>query len=467
MKCKYCQGELEQGQTLCPHCGKDNTPEQTPVQPGMDKTRLVLTICAIGAVALLGIGLIAITLFGIRGGWQSQENTTPVATTTAPETTPAPTEYVPGEGVLQFQSYSVSDEDALSKAQTLVATVGEVQLVNRQLQMYYWMGFYDVWGYFYNQYGEYTPYYIGLDYTKPMKDQSIPDGSRNWDQYLLENALNTWHRYQVLGKLAKAEGYIVTNEIRQELDDTRASMEATAKEKGVDVNDLIADEMGAGVTIEDYLGYLELYLLGMDYFNDLYDNVEITPDRLNEYYEANKETFAVSGITRESGNIGNVRHILIMPEGGTTVEGSPYKSYTEDEWAACLAEAQTVLDLWKSGEATEESFIEMTGKYTQDTGYAQNGGLYTDVYVGSGYVEAFESWVSDPARKSGDCELVKTEYGYHIMYLIDSQVCWEYFATQGCKSEYCTEVIDQAVEENPMEVTYENIALAVVNLGGE
>ena len=26
-KCKFCQEELAEGSTVCPHCGKDNAPE--------------------------------------------------------------------------------------------------------------------------------------------------------------------------------------------------------------------------------------------------------------------------------------------------------------------------------------------------------------------------------------------------------------------------------------------------------
>ncbi len=462
MKCKFCQGELENGEILCPHCGKENTPEEITPKPGMNKTRLILAICAIGAVALLGVGLIMVTLFGIRGGFQPEPTTSGIA---QPSETPAPTEYVPGEGVLQKQTYSVADNAAIAAGDTLVATAGAASLNNRQLQMYYWMQFYEVWNYYYSQYGAYAPYYMGFDYTQPFEDQAIPDGTMSWQQYLLETSLNTWHRYLALANLAKAEGVKLPDEIRKLLDDTGANLDETAKESGYpDAEALLQSEMGPGVTVADYVAYMELYYLGQVYVEQMYDNLEVTAADLDSYFTENKEIFENSGVTKTSGNISTVRHILIMPEGGTPGDDG-YTQYTEEEWADCLAEAQKVLDEWKAGPATLESFIQMTGKYTEDTGYATNGGLYEDVFVGSGYVQAFEAWASNTERKPGDCELVKTEFGYHLMYCVSTEVCWERFARDGFKQDAVTKLVDEAAKKDPLVVDYEKIALGVVDFG--
>lgn len=462
MKCKFCQGEMEPGTIVCPHCGKDNAQEQAAKPEQMNKTKLALTIAAIAAVALLGVGLILFTLFNIRADRDGRVEET-AATVIDPETTPEPTEYVPGEGILQYQSYSVSDEEAIAHGDAMVAMAGDKTLTNRQLQMYYWMQFYEVWDYYYSQYGGYTPYYINLDYTQPFRDQSIPDGSMNWEQYLLEMSLNTWHRYQVLSLLAEQEGYTVTDEIRQELQNTRTSLEETAKEAGFEsLDEMIQDEMGPGVTYQDYEDYMTLYLLGQEYFTDLYEGVQVTDADLEKYYTDNLETFESSSITKDDGNVADVRHILIMPEGGTEGEDG-YTVYTDEEWADCLAEAQEVLDLWRSGEATEASFIAMTGEYTEDSGYAYNGGLYTDIISASNYMEAFEQWALSDDRKPGDCELVKTPYGYHIMYLVNTETAWVRFAREGYKSQHCSDLIDNAVAENPMEISYDKIAIGEVD----
>ncbi len=461
MKCKYCQEELVEGKTFCPNCGKDNS-----TQP-KDKTKLWLTIAAILAVALLGAGLIMVTLFGIKGGWDKDDKQDAQLQATTPQatTTPAPTEYVPGEGVLIKQVYSIESYEENPELKDLViARVADRTLTNVQLQMYYWMQFYEVWNYYYSQYSYYTPYYIGLDYTLPFADQTIPDGSMNWEQYLVELGVNTWHRYLVLGMMAEDAGFQMSQETREDLDGVRSAMEEAAQERGLSsADELMVQEMGEGVTLDEYIAYMELYYLGEEYFAQVYADIEYTLADVEAYFTANEEALASAGITKDAGNVGDVRHILIMPEGGTEVEGSYYTQYTDEEWAACLVEAQAVLDEWLAGEATEDSFIELTGKYTQDTGYSQNGGLYTDVYTDSGYVAEFEAWVVDAARQSGDCEIVKTDYGYHIMYLVSAEPIWERYCRESYLSEICTKLMDEQVAKYPLEVDYEKISICAAS----
>ncbi len=479
MKCKNCQTELEEGVTLCPSCGEENIPEVEAVaevtseeaaapqtmEKGMDKTKLALIIAAIGAVALLGIGLIMITLFGIRGGWEKDklDATTladiPPADTTTAVTTPQPTEYVPGDGVLQKHSYSIDSFAENPQLQdAVVARVGENTLTNRQLQMYYWMQFYEVWNYYYSQYSYYTPYYIGLDYTLPFADQPIPDGSMNWEQYLLELSINTWQRYLVLGTMAKDAGFTLSQESLAELDSIRTEMEASAKDRGLDSADaLIAQEMGEGVTVDDYIDYMKLYYLGEEYFGQVYEGVEYSQQDLEDYYAANLEALTTAGLTKEAGYIGDVRHILIMPEGGE-LDANGNKVYTEDALQAALQEAENIKAMWDNGGKTEALFIDLTGKYTQDTGYEYNGGLYTDIYSESSYVPEFKAWAIDPDNKAGDCEIVRTDFGYHIMYMIGNEPVWERVCRQEYLSEYCTKLIDDQVAKYPLEVDYENIA---------
>ena len=114
----------------------------------------------------------------------------------------------------------------------------------------------------------------------------------------------------------------------------------------------------------------------------------------------------------------DVRHILITPEGGTKNESGTNVTYSEEEWEACRVEAQKVLDEYLAGEKTEKAFGELANKHSDDQGgKVTNGGLYSDVPVGK-MVKPFEKWIFDDSRKPGDTGLVKTEYGYHVMYFV-------------------------------------------------
>ncbi len=106
----------------------------------------------------------------------------------------------------------------------------------------------------------------------------------------------------------------------------------------------------------------------------------------------------------------DVRHLLVKfgNEEGQEV------SQAQDEEA--LKKANEYLAEWKNGDKTEESFTEMVKKHSEDEGSVDNGGLYAGMRITDSYVQPFLDWSFDPARKVGDIEIVKTEYGYHIMY---------------------------------------------------
>ena len=112
--------------------------------------------------------------------------------------------------------------------------------------------------------------------------------------------------------------------------------------------------------------------------------------------------------------LADVRHILVSFEGGTTDETTGTTTYTDEEKAAAWAAAEEILNTWKSGEATEESFAVLATEKSTDTGSQANGGLYEAVYPGQ-MVEPFETWCFDD-RKVGDTGLVETTYGVHVMY---------------------------------------------------
>lgn len=114
--------------------------------------------------------------------------------------------------------------------------------------------------------------------------------------------------------------------------------------------------------------------------------------------------------------ITNVRHLLVAFEGGTLDENGK-KIYSDSEKSAAKLKAEKLLNQWKSGEATEESFAALVTENTDDTASAENGGLYEMINADSSYVENFLNWAVDPSHQVGDTGIVETEYGCHIMYL--------------------------------------------------
>ena len=71
-----------------------------------------------------------------------------------------------------------------------------------------------------------------------------------------------------------------------------------------------------------------------------------------------------------------------------------------------------LLSLWKLGEATETTMVEITDEYGADQG---GGQLYI---IDSGtFVEEIDAWCFDPARQPGDYAIIENPYGYSICYI--------------------------------------------------
>ena len=87
---------------------------------------------------------------------------------------------------------------------------------------------------------------------------------------------------------------------------------------------------------------------------------------------------------------------------------------------------QEILDEWKNGEATEESFGELCDKYMDPDVSAAEGGLLEGV-IPSELPEELRSWLTDSARKAGDTTVASPEgdtYTYVMYYIAPNQEEW-------------------------------------------
>ena len=83
--------------------------------------------------------------------------------------------------------------------------------------------------------------------------------------------------------------------------------------------------------------------------------------------------------------------------------------------AASREEAQSIMDEWKQGEATEESFAVIYDKYNTIM-TAPKGGLYEGLTSSSGLPQEITDWFLDSSRKEGDAEVFAPE-GLELSYV--------------------------------------------------
>lgn len=456
MVCKYCGNELSEGTYLCAECGKENKP-RFPWKP---------VVATLGCVVLLGV-LAWFLYFGTTGRWLPKKN-----------------------DVYYKENYTVAADQAAANQNNVVATMGEDKLTNGQLQVFYGMQIID---YLQNNGAVF-------DYTASLAEQVYDkETGLTWQQYFLETALNTWKQYRLVTNKAMAAGYTLAPEYQQELDGLYDEYKELAETYNFEsVEALIHADVGPGCTFEDYKYYFELYYYGNLYYREMAEQLEVSTEEIEAYYQEHKAEFDQSAINKESGVFADIRQILIKPEGGAAGADGRTKVYTEDEFAACRQEIQNILDTWLAGEKTPESFAKLAQEKSEDFKTASKGGLYSYLYedylttvdvrhillqpeggttditgkttyteeqwqacyekaqnllnlylsgnkteaefaelaktytadgnasVGGIYmdvplnymVEPFEKWIFDESRQVGDTDIVKTDFGYHIMYFV-------------------------------------------------
>ena len=154
------------------------------------------------------------------------------------------------------------------------------------------------------------------------------------------------------------------------------------------------------------------------------------------------------GRQRDDGKTADVRHILIKAEVSDGAEEP-----TEEQYAAALEKAEELLDQWKSGEATEESFIELAKANSEDPAVSTNEGLYSNISMASSYVQPFLDWALAD-HQPGDTGIVRSDdtQGYHIMYYVASgDPTWKQTADSALRLE------DYAAWEEEISSGYEAV----------
>lgn len=458
MRCKFCGAELVEDTTVCAECGKDNARDSLDVlQKKVKNMRIALMVLL--AVVLLA-ALAAVVILSVWGGMEKDD--TPSGGTTVATAEPTiPTDGNPDDQTCKG-SYTATADQLTANRETVVATMGDTKLTVSQFSVYYWNAVYDFLG----EYGAYAAYF-GLDYTKPLDSQSCTmfGDPMTWQQAFIMQALEAWTTYQSMALEAQKAEFTMPTVYAEALGELRQSLEKAAQDnKFESVEALLEADYGPGCTYDDYYSYMQTYYLSSAYYEHLADNLEMTDEEIQSYFEDNADALKTQyGIEAQTCPLISVRHILIQPEGGTTTSSGT--TYTDAEWEACRVKAQQIYDAWLAGDKSEGTFID-SAKLNSKDGNAREGGIYEDVYAGM-MVEAFNDWCFDESRQYGDHGLVKTPYGYHIMFFVDSYEGVHPAVLSGARNVKLSDYLQEVSANSGAEVSYASILVGAGNLGGE
>lgn len=566
MKCKYCEAELESNSSVCPKCGKDN----------LKDSLLPLKIVALSLTCVVMLVLLAgMVHYGVTGSFLPNWGKTsqdPTGSSTSS-----------GTGTVAEDSYQVITVDGTVTVDNatlqdfmnqVVATIGENELTNRQLQLYYWMAVY-------TYADENTDLDLTADLDTVVYDETTGESVQD---HCLTMAFDAWQEITLLANAARSAGYEMPEDYAEDLEGLEAQLEQYVYMYSVyygydisSVDELIQMQFGAGCNFATYYNYCWEYYLGGTYWSEMVLSLEVTEDQINDYFSENAEDLKNNlGIDKDFGNMADFRNILIKV-GSTTVEnedGSTTTTITDENWEECLQKAQALYDSWLAAGGTEEGFIALIPDNSEDTTSKNYGGLYEDQYWGLmstvdvrhilifpegatsstvtsqewsdeawayaqtkaqeildqylagemtaeafgelavansadgnassgglyegvvyGYmVETFNDWCFDRSRQPGDTGIVKTEFGYHVMYFVQRssdlddwlfaedrvvgdcaiikssdgyeilyasaiEPAWYRYSRYGVQGKIGEEMLNELVEANPYTVDYSKIAL--------
>lgn len=352
----------------------------------------------------------------------------------------------------------------------VAARLEGAELTNKQLRAWYYL----------------TAAQYRLSGAQPQPDWSVPldaqpcsaDGTMNtWQQYFLRSALESWHSTQALALQAQQEGvpleeaynpymiyheqnlqdipatrflygyydYYVPNTMHQAyLDSIPELLEDLARELDFES----AGQMAEGASGTDLASlteaatlynYAYMYLTTLSY--DLKPTQEAVEAALGEQ-SADGEIYV------------SFRQILLTPK--DRVPGDGIVNAPEVAWEAALEEAQNLLDEFDGREAT---FAEMAYRNSRDRSSALSGGAYTRVKQGQ-LLPVLEQWCFDPARTPGDTEILRSDYGIHLVYFSGSETVAQTQTREILTAGLQDDLITAAREKYPMEVFYEDISLS-------
>ena len=315
------------------------------------------------------------------------------------------------------QLIPVDPAEIAAAMEKVVAACGEMQLTNRELAFYYEQTYYSV----IEAYSSYIMYIMNPDLA--LDEQLSLDNVSTWQQLLLENALIFFNRTAALYQEAEAAGFVLSDAEQAELDEIVEKLHQEGNASGASEEDMKA-----------YEEFLRKSTVAAAYYNELASAITYTDQDLSDYYDVNAAAMEQQRIFKTDKNVVHVRHILITPE----------DTESEDSWTAAETQANDLLAQWQAGEATEDAFAALANEHSTDPGSNTNGGLYEEVYHGQ-MVTEFDEWCFADGRQVGDTGVVKTSYGYHIMFFSGEgdYVYWK----EAVASQYINAVANSQLNE--------------------
>lgn len=261
----------------------------------------------------------------------------------------------------------------------------------------------------YKQYASYGAVPTGADGSFDLTAACGLTGyeDKTWGDYIKSSALKQLQDTYILASYAQADGMAITEADQSTVDNFYTSVQTYADSASMSLDEYLTTMYGTAVSKAALEPVINRYLLAGDYMTKLKATYTFTDEEKQAFYTANASSYSNTDLPK-------VRHILFWAPVGV----ANTTDATDEELAAAKALADAAL-----AKVTSYDTMVSVGAAALADGTAQESAEYT-VATGD-MVAEFEDWCYDAARKPGDTGIVKTEYGYHVMYYVGTEKDWE------------------------------------------
>ena len=398
--------------------------------------------------------------------------------TAAPETVPTePPATIPPDGdpenVSCRGSYTVERADGSQ----VVASIEDQELTNGKLNILYRLA---VSSYQARE-GEPAP-----DFEKPLDTQvcELPGDHVTWQQYFIQKAIDNWQSIQSLERrshmpMVRNEKYFEVDQAKHTqymtdmpinervlydedatfqlnkkdqayMDELEDHLGKVARDKGYSgIRDLVSGEFGSNAAEKDFLELAELMNYAYFYFID------------QTYFDLTEEEMdaALAQIPAAAGDLVDFRHILVYDEEAMTVGPDGRVTGSEEAWDASRKLAEDLVKKFNTGKKKDDTaFSVLAHANTKDEGSRLTGGMYVNVHKGQ-LIAPLDAWCFNPARKPGDIDIVKSDFGYHVLYLKDKKDGRTLEAEEAAKQAKLKLIMEECTYNYPMTLDYSKIQL--------
>ena len=256
---------------------------------------------------------------------------------------------------------------------------------------------------------DYPDYSYLLPTGRPFSNQInyLNGEGEPWSETFIAMAVDTMTELAQFYSAAKAAGYTLTDEKRQELEDQISSLVMQAIMYGYpSFNSFLQMVYGPNIHEDSYRKVIEFSFIAREYSRHIYESFIYSDRELADYY--NEKRDSLDNFT--------YRYFLVNAEYVYRDDFETDEEYEEASEAA-LEDAREKAAEIAAGVVTENDFLAAALDYNEDIYSSPDSTLivYPGLWIGSEY----ESWIKDPERRLGDITTVDVASGTYIIFFVE------------------------------------------------